>query len=458
MAYRTVDAISAAQQRASSLVTASGQIPLHASEDGGRLMSEVAAVVRARSARPLAIYVSVPYCAYKCHFCDWVADVPVGLLRSGSAERHEYANAVCRQIRHYGPQLTAMGYAPEYMYWGGGTPTRLDVSDMLQIDAALKESFDLSALKQWTVESTPNDLTLEKVNALIKLGVTRISLGVQSLNPEQLRKSGRGHSPAQAEAAVQMLKDSEMRWLNIDVMTGFPEEDPEWVDRSLERLVELGVPHFSVYPFRTSAKTVVEKQIRAGRLVPNDLEHQLKAFERAGSILQSYGFERGQHHGSWRTDEKHEDKDGNYKYKLMGDKIGFGSGADSMIGHRLVGNPNGRLRQFIEDPLGFTHVQKFSLSFPHMFTNCVGAPLMAFTEGLVFERFETLTGTSFHELRKTPWGLEMFAYIQFCGGIFIETPDAIRLDPCCVDRVVIAHQANITENMRPHADAAPVTT
>lgn len=440
----------AAQANASRYVTTRTQVPLEVRSDGDQLMAAVAAVVRARESRPLAIYVAVPFCSYKCHFCDWVASVPSALLRSGAAERGRYVDALVRQIRHYGPMLADMGYRPTYMYWGGGTPTRLDPEDFRKIHAALIDSLDLSHLKQWSVETTPNDLTAGKLDTLMEIGVSRISIGVQSLNPEQLRKSGRGHSAEQAEAAVRLLGRSGISF-NADVMTGFPEEDPQWVDRTMTRLLEFEVPHFSLYPFRTSPKTVVERQVRNGRITPNTFDHQLQSYGRATALLQQAGYARGMHHSSWRRDERHEDKDGNYKYGLMGDKIGFGAGAESIVGHRMLWNPSEGLMQFIENPLHFAFARKFSVFFPDMFTNCVGGTQMVLTDGLVFKRFEALTGVSFQDLRKVAWTKNMFDYLEQCGARFIETADAIRLDSECMDRVLIAHQAYVTDNMRPPA-------
>lgn len=440
-----------AQANASRFVTARNQIPLEPWRDSDRLMAEIASVVQERETKPLSIYVAVPFCSYKCHFCDWVASVPSSVLRSGAASRARYVDALVRQIRHYGPELTDMGYRPHYMYWGGGTPTRLDPDDFRKIHAALAESFDLSGLKQWSVETTPNDLTVEKLDTLLDIGVGRMSVGVQSLNPEQLRKSGRGHSAEQAVAAIEFLTRSAMPSFNVDVMTGFPEEDPIWIDRTLTRLVELGAPHFSVYPFRTSPKTVVEQQVRRGRVTPNTFERQLAAYSRATNLLQNAGYAQGQHHSSWRRDERHEDKDGNYKYGLMGDKIGFGCGAESVVGHWVLWNPSESLEQFVADPLQFASARKFSIDIPDMFINCIGGAQMDLTDGLVFKRFEALTGVSFAELRKLPWTRNMFDYLELCGARFIETADAIRLDPACIDRVLIAHQAHVTDNMRPPA-------
>src|SRR4051812_44383771 len=100
--------------------------------DPRNLVGAIGAAVRSdaehspHTDRDLALYVHIPFCASKCHFCDWVVDVPVARLRSGTDDRAAYVRALCTQIRYYGPLLTDLGYRPTLMYWGGGTPTRLE--------------------------------------------------------------------------------------------------------------------------------------------------------------------------------------------------------------------------------------------------------------------------------------------------------------------------------------------
>src|SRR5687767_13674450 len=116
--------------------------------------------------RPLAVYVHIPFCASKCHFCDWVIDIPVRQLRQQAAERQPYIDALCRQIEHYGPTMMERGYVPQVMYWGGGTPGRLSPEEMVQIREALGHAMDLSTLQEWTIETTPNDVSVDKLRTL----------------------------------------------------------------------------------------------------------------------------------------------------------------------------------------------------------------------------------------------------------------------------------------------------
>src|SRR4051794_24348708 len=230
------------------------ELPLATNSDGDRgigphaLIASIEAAVRDEANKDLAIYVHIPFCASKCHFCDWVVDVPTKRLRSGPAQRQDYVAAVASQIRLYGPQLTRIGYRPKVMYWGGGTPTRLEPDEMRPLKEALDSSFDLSGLEQWSMETTPNDLTADKLEAMVEMGVDRISIGVQSFNPDQLRRAGRAHPAPDSIEAVARLRAAGIDNFNMDLISGFPGESLASFEETLEQAIALDPPHISVYP------------------------------------------------------------------------------------------------------------------------------------------------------------------------------------------------------------------
>ena len=423
---------------------------LEGEDQVNHLLTSVAKVATRRTSRPIAIYVGIPFCAYKCHFCDWVSDLRPSQLRSGPDQRSAYLDALCHQIRYFGPRLTDMGYCPTYMYWGGGTPTRLNVAEMVRIHSALRDAFDLSRLHQWTVESTPNDLDAEKLLALIDFGVNRISLGVQSLDAGQLRRSGRGHSPAQALAALTLLGTSAIETVNVDVMTGFPDDTLQMVEETITRLIECDIEHFSIYSFRAIGQSVTGKRIGSGAIPIKPLDQQLRAYELATSLLTQAGYRRGEAHSSLTRDARHEDLDGNYKYLLSGDKMAFGSGAESVIGHHLLWNSQAELDKFVRQPLRFTYARRFDVALPGMFDNFVYAPLMTRT-GLDFDRFRTFTGVAFRQLRKTGRLARICQRMTRLGARLVETDESLQIDPECLDRVVLAHQAAVAAHLLPQA-------
>jgi len=407
--------------------------------DSRDLVAAIEAVVRREPRRSLAIYLHVPFCASKCHFCDWVVDVPVARLRSTEDDRRGYVDALCRQIRYYGPLLTGLGYRPAVMYWGGGTPTRLNPSEMRAIAAAIDDGFDRSELVQWSMETTPNDLTADKLVAMRELGVNRVSVGAQSFNPEQLRRSGRAHTAEQTEQAVALLRAHGIDNFNLDLISSFPGEALESFRATMDRALALDPPHLSIYPYRATPKTVMAMQLERSVVAAQTRQRMVNAYELAMAMLRDAGYHE-YCHGYWVRRAEHEDQDGNYKYDLAGDKIGFGSGAESIIGHHLLWNENHRYRDFLADPLRFSYARPFSLDEPDRLTAPVGGALMT-REGVDYARFARLTGLSFQELRETDYMRQWLAVLAECGARYLETDTAFRLDPAVIHETYITHLA-----------------
>lgn len=408
------------------------------------LLTAIAEAVGDDPAKQLAVYVHIPFCSSKCHFCDWVTDIQVGRLRSAAGGRSPYIAALCDQIRFYGPQLTRLGYRPVVMYWGGGTPTRLAPDEMRAIKAALDDSFDLSGLVQWSMETTPNDLDPDKLAAMREMGVDRVSVGLQSLNPYQLRKAGRAHSREQALAAVPMLRQAGITNFNVDLISSFPGEDQGSFLRTVEEVLGLDPPHISVYPYRATPKTVMAMQLDREFLQAHQQHDMVATYEMAMEALGRAGYHE-YCHGYWVRDAAHEDRDGNYKYDLAGDKIGFGSGAESIIGHHLLWNENTRYAAYLSDPRTFSLAHRFTLDEPERLTAPVGGALMT-RQGVDFARFHRLTGLSFAELRATGYFTRWFQVLEECGARFLESDTGVWMDPAVIHKAYITHLAHATAN------------
>jgi coproporphyrinogen III oxidase-like Fe-S oxidoreductase len=413
-------------------------------DSGTRAAAEVVEAVAAelggRDGRTLGLYVEVPFCASKCHFCDWVTDIPVSRLRGDHAARDPYVDALCRQIRYYGPLLTQLGYQPHVMYWGGGTPTRLEPDEMRAVAAALDDAFDLSGLVQWSMETTPNDLSEEKLAAMRELGVNRVSVGVQSLSPAQLRSAGRAHSRDQALAAISLLRRAGIDNFNVDLISSFPTETaPGELAATLRAILALDPPHLSVYPYRATPKTVMAMQLDREMLRAWDVSSMISSYELAMGMLTDAGYYE-YCHGYWVRHREHEDVDGNYKYDLAGDKIGFGPGTESVLGHHLLLTSHTRYGEYLRDPSVFSLVEKFSLDQPERLTALVGGALMT-RDGVDYARFRRLTGLAFGDLRRTPHFASWLALLERCGGRFAEDDRGFRMDRAVIHKTYITHLA-----------------
>jgi coproporphyrinogen III oxidase-like Fe-S oxidoreductase len=389
------------------------------------------------STRDLQIYIHIPFCSSKCLFCDWVVEVPTTQLLGGREARSQYVDRLCQQISFYGPHLTDLGYRPKFIYWGGGTPTRLDASDLERIIASLHESFDLSALAQHTLETTPNDLTAEKADRLKSCGVDRVSVGVQSFNAQQLRTSGRSHSAHDAVRSLEILRTAGIHNINIDLISGFPGERREWFEDSLRATVDLAPTHVTVYSYRATPQTRMAMQIEQGHKQALSVEEMIDAYEFAQTTLAGGGYEEYLYN-CFAPSEQHRFTAGMYGYGLEGETIGFGSGASSTIGCHYFLNEKENFGNYLAAPCNFDIVEPYDYTAVRILLDLIGNGLMTW-DGLQFDRFRRISGCDFERVMELPGVRGWFRYLANCGAEFQWKDDRVMIDKALIPRVYITH-------------------
>lgn len=399
------------------------------------LVERVAEARRGAERKDLQIYLHVPFCSSKCHFCDWVDDIPVAQLRSGPEVRSRYVDALVRRIDFWGTHLTELGYRPSSIYWGGGTPTRLDPHHFLAVRRALDSAFDLGGLVQHTLESTPSDLTPERADGLVAAGVNRLSIGVQSFEPDQLRRAARAHSAEQAIEAVALARRAGIEDVNIDLISGFPEEELGAFRRTLETAVGLAPEHISVYSYRATPRTTMAVQTKDGVRRPLELGQMIDSYELAQDVLTRAGYTE-YCFNYFAREPRFQFEAGLYGYELRGDIIGFGAGASSTLGTLSLANRDTELQKFLDGSLDFDSVTAFSLSRPSMLFPLFGGALMT-RQGLSFDRFEYLTGIPFAEARRDGAVQAWFRYVENCGAVLDFDEDGVRSRDRNIHRVYL---------------------
>jgi len=229
------------------------------------------------------LYLHLPYCRSLCPYCAFAKAPlhraePERLLRALAAE--------WRLARNADPVWSR----PRTVFFGGGTPTALDPATLRQLFAWLRESFDLSGVREWTVEANPEGLSDEKLAVLREGGVDRLSLGVQSLEPGVLRFLGRIHSPERALEAVEDARRAGFRNISVDLMAAVPGETAEGFRRGIRTLLELGVPHVSVYSLQVEADTPLAAKAARGAFVPADDDAAAERYEDLANLLADAGY------------------------------------------------------------------------------------------------------------------------------------------------------------------------
>jgi oxygen-independent coproporphyrinogen-3 oxidase len=211
---------------------------------------------------PLGIYISVPFCRTKCSYCNFASDV------FSRAVFERYVDRVCTDIEN-APQVAAemdgqMERAVDSIYLGGGTPTVLDAAQLERIFAAVRQQFDVSPEAEVTVECAPGTLSGAVLESLLRCGVNRVSLGVQSFVDQEAAAVGRLHKRAVVLEDIARLRASGIANVNIDLIAGLPHQTAESWEFSLSETVATGAGHVSVYMLEVDEDSRLGRELMAG--------------------------------------------------------------------------------------------------------------------------------------------------------------------------------------------------
>ena len=279
----------------------------------------------------LGLYISVPFCRTKCSYCNFASDV-----FSTSA----YENYVRRVIEDMaGSRETAANVGGRFdepvdsIYLGGGTPSILDHSQLLRIFTALRSEFDVPAGAEVTVECAPGTLTSSLIETLLRAGVNRVSLGVQSFVDQEAQSVGRLHKRATVIEEVARLRESGFNNINIDLIAGLPHQTAEGWTFSLNELIALGAPHASVYMLEVDDDSRLGRELIAGgtryhaHFVPDDAA-TADYYAQACETLNAAGIEHYEISNFARPgmESRH-----NLKYWTRQPYLGFGVDSHSML-------------------------------------------------------------------------------------------------------------------------------
>ena len=353
------------------------------------------------------VYISYPFCAQKCTYCNFASGVFPRNLEAG------YLGAVRTEIRN-----TEWPWMPETVYLGGGTPSLIEPEELSAVLAEIPGG----VWQEATMEAAPGGITPEKASAWLRAGIHRVSLGVQSFSTPELARTGRKHTAEIVQQEIGVLRDAGIVNINVDLIAGLPGQTLESWNRSLEWVERLEAPHVSVYMLEVDEDSRLGAEILAfGKRygapdIPSD-DRIADFYEIAVDRLAQAGIARYEISNFARPgfESRH-----NLKYWRREPYLGFGADAHSFDGEWRWQNP-----ESLEDYLRGGQPERTvadSVS-EHFF---LGLRLAAGIEGswtpfqAVIERFlqEGLLETYGNRVRLTPRGVllsnEVFA--EFVGA------------------------------------------
>ena len=233
------------------------------------------------------VYVHTPFCLQKCLYCDFPS-------YAGFSEevRQQYVEALCREIEIRSARRELPVAEKATVYFGGGTPTVLTVEQIGRIVSALKRCGWWKDPAEATIEANPGTVDAPKLQALRDLGFDRISLGVQSLQDEELRALGRIHTAEQALRTIDEAKRAGFPRISSDLMSGIPCQTAESFRNTLNTMLQLCLLHLSVYSLILEEGTPLERLVASGNVKLPDEETAYLMYKMTTDILEQAGFRR----------------------------------------------------------------------------------------------------------------------------------------------------------------------
>ena len=278
--------------------------------------------------KPLAIYIHIPFCARKCAYCDFAS------FEKKQDVWKEYLEALLGEIDNWKDRLRTCEVRS--VFFGGGTPSLVPAEYIASVMARLQQYAVFASDCEITLEANPGTLTPEKLAVYRESGIKRLSIGVQSFDAGLLKSLGRIHSPEEAEAAVFMAHEAGFENISIDLMYALPGQTmAQWLD-TLKRAASLPLKHISGYSLIVEEGTEMHRRVEEGEVSVPDDDSVNEMQRMAVDFLAKNGFARYEISNYARPgfESRH-----NITYWEVGDYLGLGSAAHSLVDNERFANP-----------------------------------------------------------------------------------------------------------------------
>ncbi|MEM7576231.1 MAG: radical SAM family heme chaperone HemW [Planctomycetota bacterium] len=313
------------------------------------------------AARPVAaanvhgLYLHLPFCFHKCHYCDFFSVVT---HRDPDDEGHDpqtrFTDALLAELDHWSTGHAHIGtpddrdaptlapLKPTTLFVGGGTPTYLRPELWTRILDALHSHQTLKRVTEFTVEANPETVTPELMRQLAEGGVNRVSIGAQSFDRASLKALERWHDPDNVPRAVDACRTAGITNVSLDLIFGIPGQTLAMLDRDLDRLLALNPQHLSIYGLTYEPQTALTARLRVGKITPVHEDTERAMYDRVMIRLDDAGYDHYELSNWCRRDPEDDLRCAhNLHYWHNRHWLGLGPGAASHIaGRRWRNQPN----------------------------------------------------------------------------------------------------------------------
>ncbi len=209
----------------------------------------------------LGLYLHIPFCRLRCKFCYFKV-----YTDKDNAQVKRYLDAMAREVEIYAGQPSVAGRPLEFVYFGGGTPSYISSRNLREMAARLQAALPWSDATEVTFECEPGTLTRSKLDTIREIGVTRLSLGVESFDDGVLKENGRAHLSEEIERCMPWIREVGFDQLNIDLIAGMVGETWDTWKKSVRRTLELDPDSVTVYQMELPYNTVYSQDVLGGSM------------------------------------------------------------------------------------------------------------------------------------------------------------------------------------------------
>ena len=354
----------------------------------------------------IGLYLHIPYCLHKCGYCDFNSH------NINESEMESYVQALLSELEQAAKD--ARNHRVNTIFFGGGTPTTLPFADLARILEACRHHFQVDPEAEITCEANPATIPQTDLAQLREAGFNRLSIGVQSFDPDELKRLERVHSVDEVYLTVQRAREAKFENLSLDLMFGLPSQTIERWQDNLQKAIDLEPDHISAYNLTIEPDTVFYKQQSQGQLTmpPDDFQREL--FEITIATLTGAGYE---HYEISNYAQPGKQSRHNLNYWVDGEYIGLGAGASSFFNGDRYKNTNLPSRYIAQ--INETQTAVESRETPDL-RQRMGETVMLglrLRTGLSLAQFENQFGISFHNaFGDTIEKMKRIGLIEIRGG------------------------------------------
>lgn len=228
------------------------------------------------------IYIHIPFCKQRCTYCNFHFSTSLSM-------KDDLLQAIHKELILQKDFLESTPI--ETIYFGGGTPSLLSSDEINHLFDTIQKNYQIDHIKEFTLESNPDDLTNNYLKSLQETPINRLSIGVQSFKEHDLQFMNRAHNAQQADYSIKAAQDKGFTNITIDLIYGTPQlSDNEW-KQNLKKIKELDIPHFSAYALTVEEGTLLHNNIQKKKIAPLDNDKAAAQFELLMEEAENMGYE-----------------------------------------------------------------------------------------------------------------------------------------------------------------------